>query len=172
MSNLFFHSRLYLPLGWNSGGRSGNLGIPFNGLPIISQVILNFSSKVPSTGLTFKATGLYFFAKQSSIFSGDFCYKRSSSITKKHHLGPFCCFTSCNSCSRNRLSSFAMPSILLFRYKSFNSSVVSSFCSRGKTLLINGCLFLSRSIIQGTSPLGSVSDSSRFTKNLPVHLIF
>jgi len=65
LSSLSFCSRLYLSLDWNSGGHSGNLGISFNGLSIISWVILNLSGKVLNTGFTFSATSLYFFAKQS-----------------------------------------------------------------------------------------------------------
>ena len=64
-----FLSCVYLSLGTNSGGFLGNIGRPASGSPVISLSILYRSGKVPSTGLTFCATGLYFFARQSMLSS-------------------------------------------------------------------------------------------------------
>ena len=57
---------MYLPFGMKSGGLSGSTGRFFRGSPLISHMILNLSGSVPSTSFTFKATGLYFFAKHTA----------------------------------------------------------------------------------------------------------
>ena len=73
------------------------LGIFFNGSPIISLVILNLSGNVPSTGFTFNATGLYFFAKQSTIWVGSSGLSNSSSTDIIYCLWVSGIFISCRS---------------------------------------------------------------------------
>ena len=65
-SSFSFLSAIYLPFGVNSGRCSGNFGRSLRGLSVISLIILNLSGSIPSTGFTFKATGLYFLAKQTA----------------------------------------------------------------------------------------------------------
>ena len=82
-----------------SGGLSGSTGKSFRGSPFISRMILNLSGRVPSTGFTFKATGLYFFAKHtaSALSSGSFI---SSLMTAIDFLVVAACLSSSRNCPR------------------------------------------------------------------------
>ena len=148
------------------------LGIFFNRSPIISLVILNLSGNVPSTGFTFIVTGLYFFAKQSTIWVGSSRLSSPSSTDITCRLWVSGIFISCRSQSRSKLSSCFKASVLFPKYSILSSSGVSSFPSMGNTSLTKGFPLQSRLIMQEISPLWGVSDSSRFTKNLPARLPF
>jgi len=128
-------------------------------------VILNLSGNVPSTSFTFSATGLYFFAKQSTILVNSSGLSNSSSTDITCHLWVSGIFISCRSQPKSKLSPCFRDSILFSKYSILSSSGVSSFPSKGNTSL-TGFLLQSRLIMQGISPLWGISDSPRFTKNL------
>ena len=54
-------SAVYRPQGVNSGGFGERVGKCSKGSPIILRIILNLPGSSPTIGLTFTATGLYFF---------------------------------------------------------------------------------------------------------------
>src|SRR6202789_3396222 len=54
-------SAVYLPFGSKGGGTFSKTGIFAKGSPFISRIILYFPGNSVTTGLTFLATGLYFF---------------------------------------------------------------------------------------------------------------
>jgi hypothetical protein len=54
----------------NGGGFVGSIGRFCSGSPVIRQIIRNLSGNSPITGLTLRATGLYFFLVASFINIG------------------------------------------------------------------------------------------------------
>src|ERR1700676_749864 len=66
-SSTSFLSIVYLPVGLKGGGTFSRTGIFSKGFPLISLMILYCPGKFATTGLTFFATGLYFFFVTSSF---------------------------------------------------------------------------------------------------------
>ena len=148
------------------------MDIPCKGLPIISLVILNRSGKVPNTSFIFRATGLYFFAKQlmtSSFISSRLPVSSSTAIQYYQRVSGF--LISYIICPRSIAFSSSKVGLLLSRYNNLNSSILNIFSSNGRTSLMKGLPSQSSLIIQGISFLGNVSDSSRLAKNLPGSLL-
>src|ERR1700678_163699 len=70
LSNKSFRSSVYRPVGVNGGGFVGSIGKFCSGSPVIRRTIRNLSGNSPITGLTLRATGLYFFLVASFINIG------------------------------------------------------------------------------------------------------
>ena len=79
------HSVVYLPFGSKSGGFGFNSGIPANGSPVIFLTILNCSGKVPITGFTLSATGLYFLVANWAV-SVQLSHSHTSLVLRFQHF--------------------------------------------------------------------------------------
>ena len=173
MSSFSFLSAVYLPFGTKSSGFSSNFGMSFKGSPFISLIILNLFGKVPKTGLIFKATSLYFLAKQTmSAYSSRSASGLSSSMAVTVLFPVPNCFSSVNNYSKTGFPIVPFSWSLFCKYNNCTSFHDNSSISKGKTSKTKGFPSRSISIIQGTSRLVVSTNSSRFIENMPGSLAF